>query len=91
MWDCARRCGDAFCRSHGHGGQLRVWVVVVGGWGKRNDSIDGVESIRIYTRDSDKETGHIIARERVQVGKEDQQETHMRCRQSQTKVPTCDT
>ena len=62
-----------------------------GGWGKRDDSVDGVESIRIYTRDSDNETGPIIARERVQVGKEDQRETHMRCRQSQTKVPTCDT
>jgi hypothetical protein len=68
----------------------RAWRVVKslggggGGWGKRDDSVVGVESIRIYTCDRDKEMGHIIAREQgsVQVGKEKQPETHTRRRQS---------
>ena len=60
----------------------RAWWVVKslgggGGWGKRDDSVVGVESIRIYTCDRDREMGHIVARERgsVQVGKEKRPES----------------
>jgi hypothetical protein len=71
----------------------RAWWVVTslggggGGWGKRDDSVDGVESVRIYTCDRDKEMGHIVARERGEK-KSNQRRTRgiARVCRSQTKV-----